>query len=254
MATMARFVHDDEVREFLTTVLATSRRRERKLAKDRILFRAQPGFTWTTEQARTGEQKGEIEISDVEAPHPPERMVPKAEYVGDGRANLKGMPCLYLASTANAAMSEIRPWIGLFITVAQFKMVRDCRLVDCSFSATKIDFLEVVNLDILGEPGEPDDLARDAKVWEDIGSAFSKPVTRDEPYSEYVPTQILARTFHHHGYDGIVYKSLVDDVGLNIALFDLKAAELTGRCLYQTKSASLEFVRMEKGCDGAGFA
>lgn len=242
--TKARFVHDNEVREFLKSVLETSRIRLRKLPKDRILFRAQPGFEWTTEPLRIGEEDGEIDAIDVEAAYPPERMVPKADYVGDGRVNPKGIPCLYLASTAGAAMSEIRPWVGSFVTLAQFKMVRDCQVVDCSLNTTRSDSLEIVDLGGVAELSEPDAVTREAGAWGDIGFAFSKPVTFDEPHLEYVPTQILAEAFRNHGYDGIVYKSLLDE-GKNIALFDLAAAKVIACCLYRTKSASLEFARWE---------
>ena len=39
----ARLVHDEQVREFLQTVLETSKSRMRRLPKDGILFRAQMG-------------------------------------------------------------------------------------------------------------------------------------------------------------------------------------------------------------------
>jgi RES domain-containing protein len=248
--TKARFVHDDEVREFLRIVLETSRMRRRRLKKDRILFRAQTGFTRTTEPLRIGDQETKIEVIDVPAAHPPERMVPKSEYVGDGRVNPRGIPCLYLASNASAAMSEMRPWVGLYVTLAQFKMVRDCQVVDCSLSMTRSDFLELVDLDSIVDPSEPDAVTREAGVWGDIGFAFSKPVTRDQPHLDYVPTQVLAEAFRSHGYDGIAYKSLLDERGKNVALFDLVAAKVINCCLYKTKAASLEFVRQDDnlGC------
>jgi hypothetical protein len=248
--TKARFVHDDEVREFLRNVLETSQTRRRRLPKDRILFRAQTGFTLTTEPLRIGEEEEDVEIVDVAGAHPPERMVPKAEYVGDGRVNPRGIPCLYLASPASAAMSEMRPWVGSYITLAQFKMVRDCQVVDCSLSTTKSGLLEIVDLDGVADPSEPDPVTRVAGVWGDIGFALSKPVAHDEPHLDYVPTQILAEAFRSHGYDGIAYKSLLDERGKNVALFDITAAKLINCCLYKTKSASLEFVRKDDnlGC------
>lgn len=63
----------------------------------------------------------------------------------------------------------------------------------------------------------------------------------DEPHSEYVPTQVLAEAFRSQGYDGIVYKSLLDERGKNIALFDVQAAELINCCLYETKAVSFDF-------------
>jgi hypothetical protein len=116
--------------------------------KGTILFRAQRGFIDTTEMVWIGpvvenpidgneeHVEEEIEVA-AKAALPPERMVPKAEYVGDGRVNPRGIPCLYLADAAGAAISEMRPWVGSYVTLAAFKTARDCLLVDCSLNTQK---------------------------------------------------------------------------------------------------------------------
>ena len=81
---------------------------------------------------------------------------------------------------------------------------------------------------------------REEIAWGDIGYAFSRPVTPDEPVTEYVPTQILAEAFRAHGFDGIVYRSLLGD-GLNVALFDCTAAELINCGLYETNAVQYRF-------------
>lgn len=225
----ARFVHDEEVREFLKTVLDTSTSRKRTLPKDQVFCRAQRGFTWRTEHSGPEE-------FEVEGAHPESRMIPKAEYVADGRVNSRGIPCLYLASDSKTAMAEVRPWVGSYVSLAQFKVMRDCTVVDCSLDKKRGMFLAMV-----GEPSEPDAATREAGVWGDIAHAFSKPVILDEPHLDYVPTQVLAEAFRSHGYDGIVYGSLLHEGGKNIALFDVATAELINCGLYQTKSVAFEF-------------
>jgi len=198
--------------QFLNTVTGTLAKRLRRLPAGGILFRAQPGFFPTTEIVRIpqelhgaglGEEEEEPEEEEIEvlaqSPLPPDRMMPKAEYVGDGRVNPRGIPCLYLASSLSAVISEMRPWIGSYITIGKFKTTRECVLVDCSLSTMQSSLLEGVRLNLnLGgeagpeEPKEPDADTREEGVWGDIGFAFSKPVTRDEPHHDYVPTQILA--------------------------------------------------------------
>ncbi len=116
-------------------------------------------------------------------------------------------------------------------------MESDSEVVDCSMDKKRSSFVFTST----GELKEPDAASREAGVWGDIAQAFSKPITVDEPHSDYVPTQILAEAFRSHGYDGVVYKSLLDGGGFNIALFDLAAAELINCGLYQTKSVSFEF-------------
>lgn len=240
----ARFVYDTEIREFLESVVETIKpKRLKKLPNGKPLFRAQRGFTATTEPMHLGEgDDEEIDSTDVKVALGAEFMIPKAEFAGDGRVNPRGIPCLYLASTPSAAIAEMRPWIGSYITLAQFKTVRDCLLVDCSINTVQSDWLEPVDPD--GE-GESDSAKKENGVWGDIGFAFSKPVTYDEPHLDYVPTQILAETFRYHGYDGILYKSLLDEAGNNIALFDSQSANLTSCCLYEIKAASLESVKRE---------
>jgi hypothetical protein len=162
-------------------------------------------------------------------------MIPKAEFVGDGRVNPKGIPCLYLSTTADTAMAEVRPWVGSDLSLAQFKVIRDLAIVNCSLDK-KMFPIWVVD----GEPRELPPQKREPVVWGDIGYAFSRPITPDHPATEYVPTQILAEAFRAHGYDGIMYKSLLGD-GLNIAMFNCDAAELINCGLYATTSVSFKF-------------
>ena len=241
--------HTDEVREFLKNVLDSSVPRQVTLAKDQLLFRAQKqASTWTTEPVRIGigEESGEIE-SDVEvADCSPKRMLPDAEKVPDGRANRRGIPYLYLAFESKTALAETRPWVDSSVTLAQFQLTRSCCLVDCSLNTARSIYLEVLDLDKGEHLKEPDCGTKEVGVWGDIGYAFSKPVTRDDDLIEYVPTQILAEEFRRHGYDGIVYKSLLDGGGKNVVLFDLTSARLLKCCLYKTKTLSYEFSRADE--------
>jgi hypothetical protein len=113
--------------------------------------------------------------------------------------------------------------------------MRDVVVVDC----TK-DKRMFPNWLLNQDQQEIPDEKREQIAWGDIAHALSRPVTPDEPVTEYVPTQILAEAFRAHGYDGLVYKSLLGD-GLNIALFDCDAAELINCGLYETNAVSFKF-------------
>src|SRR6185437_15837991 len=76
-----RYMYDGEVHEFLKAVMETSEKRKETISKASILWRAQRGYTWRTEYEGTEEA---FEIPD--ALEPP-KMVPKSEFVGDGRVN-----------------------------------------------------------------------------------------------------------------------------------------------------------------------
>jgi hypothetical protein len=231
----ARYMHTDEVQEFLETVMETSESRRKTLKKGRILARAQRGS-----EPRL-ERQGEDEFY-VDGAYSPERMKPKAELVGDGRVNPRGIPCLYLADNSKTAMAEVRPWLGSYVSVAQFKVIRDCEIVDCSMDKKGGVTFVFTATGELREREVDDPAETEAGVWGDIAKAFSTPVGADEPHIEYVPTQVLAEAFRRHGYDGIVYKSLLNGGGVNIALFDLRAADpMNPTFLYEVSSVLFDF-------------
>jgi hypothetical protein len=94
----SRFGIDVEVRDFIRVVLDTAKKRQKQLGQGLLLFRAARGCD--TEQRPINSEDGEQDDEEVylenECALSSERMVPKAEYVGDGRANPKRIPCLYL--------------------------------------------------------------------------------------------------------------------------------------------------------------
>ncbi len=71
-------------------------------------------------------------MGDVPVPHSRERMKPLKDRAPEGRINPKGIPCLYLATERDTALSEVRPWIGSLNSVGQFKTSRNLVVIDCS--------------------------------------------------------------------------------------------------------------------------
>ena len=189
-----------------------------------MLWRAQLGCDWQEEQ-----QDGES--FEVQVPYPPKRMKPCAEKGSDGRVNPRGITCLYLATKQETAVLEVRPLIGSYVSVAQFKVLKDLRLVDCS--AQEIGNLEFV----FKKDWTPEDTEK--QVWSDINRAFSEPVERGDNSLDYIPTQIIAETLKLSGFNGIVYKSSYGENGFNVALFDVDAADLINLDLHQIKDVSV---------------
>ena len=220
----ARHVFEDHVDKFLEKVIATSEKRKRELPIGRFLWRAQQGDHWE-DVCIDGETFPD------QQPLPPDRMKPLLYTAREGRVNPKGIPCLYLATDKDTAMAEIRPWIGSYISVGQFRTLRNFVLVDCSVEHARSFILYHT---------EPDPAKREEAVWAEIDKAFSEPVDVDESSAEYAPTQILTEAFRKHGFDGVVYKSRLGK-GLNVALFDINAAELVNCCLYKVESLEFKF-------------
>lgn len=125
-------------------------------------------------------------------------MKPLAGQASEGRANSKGIPCLYLSTLRDTALSEIRPWLGMSISVAQFKAVRELKLVDC-ISKTRPELRYLFS--------EPPPEERDEVMWYRIDSAFSEPINPTDTSADYAPTQIIAEMFKSEGFDGLAYRS-----------------------------------------------
>lgn len=219
-----RYVRTATQEEFLASVISTRDARSVPMRAEYILWRAQLGHDWREEA------QGQ-ETFEVPAAHPPARMKPLPEKATDGRANPRGIACLYLATKKETAALEVRPLIGSYVSVGQFKVLRDIRLVNCSAE-------RMSNLDRwLRETWTAEDIEK--AVWLDINEAFSEPVERGDSSLDYVPTQILAEAFKRHGFDGIAYKSSYGEDGFNVALFDVRAADLINCGLYRIKDVSV---------------
>ncbi len=208
-----RYIYSDDVKDFLANALETSQSRVARVESGRVFWRAQVGS-----DSRPVIYDGE-EVADEPIPFSSERMTPLPYEASEGRVNPKGIRCLYLATTKETAMAEVRPWLDEDISVARFKTVRDLRLINCSehaFDGMVIHFVE------------PDDEKKEKAVWSAIDRAFSQPVTQNDKSSDYVPTQIIAELFKCNGFDGVIYRSSLSRGSneYNVALFDVDAATM----------------------------
>src|SRR6202790_3564737 len=158
-----RYARTAQQDDFLKAVVATSHSRIRMMKTGNLLWRAQLGHGWR-------EERQDDETFEVHAAYHSDRMKPLPDKASDGRANPKGIACLYLATRKETAVLELRPLIGSYVSVAQFKVFRALRLIDCSDP-------EIGNLMRIFKKGWIDE-DTDKQVWSDINRAFSEPVER----------------------------------------------------------------------------
>ena len=220
-----RYIHSDDVKDFLKNVLATSSNHEASVDSGTKLWRAQLGCDW---DSKYHEDKG---VRGEPVPFPPERMKPIQFESPEGRVNPKGIPCLYLANKEETAMAEVRPSLNAYISVGKFKTARVLRLANCTG-------LPSHGSDLYRQ--DHDDLEKEGAVWADIDRAFSRPVTPSDESSDYVPTQIIAELFRSEGYDGVAYGSALSR-GLNLALFDIADATMLNCLLSSVEKIQLSF-------------
>jgi hypothetical protein len=230
-----RYVLTREEAAFLATVRATNRDRDVELPAGMVLFRAQRGIDWHMPKDEDGNVLGEEPIG-----YGPARMKPRSNQATEGRANPAGIPVLYLGTTEHTVISEVRPWVGASVSVAQFKLSRGLRAIDLSRGDGKSSFSEVGIRHLLdGTPVSVE--AKERAVWIDIDNAFSQPVTVSDDAADYVPTQILAELFRDNGYDAIVYKSQFGEKGFNVVLFSPDDADAINCAPYEVTGIEVAF-------------
>lgn len=225
-----RYVRTPKVEAFLATVLETSQSRRTEIPQGRLFWRAQLGHAW---RPISSTDSGEIPCA-----HPRVRMKPLPDRAMDGRVNPRGIPCLYLATTQQAAMCEVRPWVGSHVSLGHFQTNRPLTVIDCSRRHADLPF----HFEVHDPAFEPAPQQRLEAVWAHIDRAFAEPMTRSDDQADYAPTQILAELFKQAGVDGVVYKSNFGDDGFNVAIFDPEAADLTYCALHELKTVAPTFV------------
>lgn len=153
-------------------------------------------------------------IQDGDDPFPIDKMgAPPAGVASHGRANPPGIPYLYLGSTAETAVSEIRPHTGETASVAEFGIPDGLRLVDLRDPKGFISPFDFGDEDEIGV------MRSDLAFLDRLGEELTRPVLPQRAAVDYVPSQYLCEFIKKEGFDGVLYRSSVSE-GMNLALFD----------------------------------
>ncbi len=139
---------------------------------------------------------------------------------GSGRINPEGISYLYLADSPATAIAEVRPWKRARISVATLKTVRPLKIV--SLLAGDSLGNEVTEKDI-----EKVEVQREVKrmmngiILKALYFAF--PAHHNDKHA-YLASQYIAELFKESGVDGLEYSSVLNEGGINTALFDVSSA------------------------------
>ena len=238
-----RYIRSSVTENFLKALLASAETRAEFLAKGHRLFRARLGHSDRREPLN------DSLLIPGYLPYEGDEMKPPFTRAAEGRANPKGIPVLYLATEAETALMEVRPWVGSHISLAEFEVRRDLRVINCA--VTGIWDRAFLAEGALEDPSKFADI-----IWNDIDLAFSTPVERSDDHASYAATQIVAELFLANGYDGIIYRSLFGANGLNVVLFGVADANfvksdltyITGMsCKWRTRTDIPSAVKQDPG-------
>ncbi|MDD3085128.1 MAG: RES family NAD+ phosphorylase [Candidatus ainarchaeum sp.] len=126
--------------------------------------------------------------------------VPPVNKTKDMRANYKYIPYLYCSNKPYIAISEVKPRVGAKISVASILVLDTLKLFDLTMQSKPINITK-----------EKEDLLND------LSEIFSKPITADDEYLDYIPSQYISEFIKNIGYDGIVYRSVYDNDIFNLS-------------------------------------
>ena len=147
---------------------------------------------------------------------------PDADLVTNGRANPDHIRYLYLCEDALTSVYEVRPYIGQAVSIAKFKLLREINVYDLTMEVPEL----VPNTDV-----------QLASLFNSIGRMFSRPYTGE--VSKYIPTQYLAEEIKKMGFDGIRFKSSLNEGGVNLVLFDPEVCKAVSSDLVNVKSITI---------------
>jgi len=143
----------------------------------------------------------------------------------NGRANPIGISYLYLASSPETAISEIKGYKGEIVTVAKFKIKADLMLADLRDPKTTITPFGLENQEL-------EDIYTNLPLMEMLGQELTKPIIPREAHLEYLLSQYLSEMIKCINFHGIMYKGSVSN-GDNLVLFDDDKVEAIKTQLYQ---------------------
>lgn len=152
-------------------------------------------------------QTGDAPFDITQMGAPPRRIA------GHGRANPAGIPYLYLGSTPEAAVSEVRPHTGEMACVADFTVSTALQIVDLRNPRQLVSPFVLASEDEIGR------LRSDVPFLEQVGQELTRPILPTGASIDYVPSQYLCEFIKKCGYAGVLYRSSVS-TGINLALFD----------------------------------
>jgi quinol monooxygenase YgiN len=151
-------------------------------------------------------------------------MSPDPEIATAQRASPQKISYLYVAEDEYTALSETRPGLLSFVSLAEIEACDDLVVFDMWF--------DIENYDSMREE-------------EQLAASFSAVISEKEKEIDYLPMQYVAEYIKSKGADGIRYVSLQSSGGKNLVIFNEKnkVSFIQSKILY-TKNVTYSFLNL----------
>ena len=158
---------------------------------------------------------------------------PPNRLASQGRANPAGIPYLYLASTPDTAIAEIRPHTGDYASVGRVTAESDLKVVDLRNPR------KTVSPFLLSDEIEVAELRENIGFLVELGKELSRPILPHTAAIDYIPSQYICEFIKKFGFHGVLYDSAVGE-GVNLSLFDRNNATVLDVNYYRVVRVSVE--------------
>ncbi len=151
-----------------------------------------------------------------------------------GRANPTHLPYLYVATSPETAIAEIRPHKGSLVSVSRATLQSSQQIIDLSKLDTHLSpFL--VGDDRLTE------LFLLRPFLDTLPKKYCTPIQPEDESINYLPTQYLCEFIKSMDYDGVKYHSSLHDSGDNIAFFSVDCCTFEAPSVHKVDQIQVSF-------------
>lgn len=173
-------------------------------------------------------QASEVAILAADMGAPPPKLA------SHGRANPAGIPYLYVASTPDTAISEVRPHGGDFVSVAEIELAHGLNIVDLRHPRKSVSPFMLPDSQAVAK------MCEDVQFLERLGEELTRPILPKSAAYDYIPSQYLCEFAKKCGFDGVMYRSSVDG-GVNLAVFDPSKGKVLNVSVHAISRVMVQF-------------
>lgn len=142
---------------------------------------------------------------------------PPNDRASEGRANANGISCLYVADSIETTLHEVRAGAFDYVSIGTFELLEDIIVVDLK----RINLISpfIYGLDCREHAINKEHLNK-------INNEMGKALRRSDSPLDYVATQYISDFIKSRErdnkavYAGVEYKSVMNETGYNLAIFD----------------------------------